>query len=125
MKRQDQTKPYDAKTACWVPDEKECFVQATITGTKGDQVTVKLPSGDVSFVELFIFIFVSIEIGIFGHIFFRNSHGNSQILLHLNYYGFGKKIVAMELINLFFIHISMELFNMFKTNYQNLHGNQF
>jgi myosin heavy chain 6/7 len=47
MKRQDQTKPYDAKTACWVPDDKECFVQGVITGTKGDQVTVKLPTGDV------------------------------------------------------------------------------
>jgi len=48
MKRADQTKPYDAKTACWVPDDKECFAQGIITGTKGDLVTVKLAAtGDV------------------------------------------------------------------------------
>jgi len=48
QRRQDQSKPYDAKTSCWVPDEKECFVQGNITGTKGDLVTVKLPDGEVS-----------------------------------------------------------------------------
>lgn len=42
MKRQDQSKPYDAKTACWVPDDKESFAQGIITGTKGDLVTVKI-----------------------------------------------------------------------------------
>lgn len=47
MRRQDQSKPYDAKKACWVPDEKEGFVQGEIEGTKGDLVTVKTPSGDV------------------------------------------------------------------------------
>ena len=46
MKRADQTKPYDAKTACWVPDDKDCFAQGAIVGTKGDLVTVKLPTGD-------------------------------------------------------------------------------
>ncbi len=57
MKRADQTKPYDAKTACWVPDDKECFVIGAITGTKGEQVTVKLPSGDVRIVALNCFEF--------------------------------------------------------------------
>ncbi|KAF6206580.1 hypothetical protein GE061_017814 [Apolygus lucorum] len=42
QKRIDQTKPYDAKKACWVPDEAEGFLQGEIQGTKGDLVTVKL-----------------------------------------------------------------------------------
>ncbi|XP_021957436.1 myosin heavy chain, muscle [Folsomia candida] len=46
MKRADQTKPYDAKTTCWIPDDKECFALGCITGTKGDNVTVKLPDGN-------------------------------------------------------------------------------
>jgi myosin heavy chain 6/7 len=33
-------KPYDAKTSCWIPDHKEGFIRATITATKGDDVTV-------------------------------------------------------------------------------------
>ncbi|KAK3877615.1 hypothetical protein Pcinc_017693 [Petrolisthes cinctipes] len=40
MKRQDQTKPYDAKKSCWVPDDKDGFVEGEIQGTKGDLVTV-------------------------------------------------------------------------------------
>ncbi|KAK3930628.1 Myosin heavy chain, muscle, partial [Frankliniella fusca] len=36
QKRIDQTKPYDAKKACWVPDEADGFVQGEIKGTKGD-----------------------------------------------------------------------------------------
>lgn len=47
MRRQDQSKPYDAKKACWVPDDVEGFVQGEIDGTKGDLITVKLPTGDV------------------------------------------------------------------------------
>ncbi|XP_034240465.1 myosin heavy chain, muscle isoform X13 [Thrips palmi] len=46
QKRIDQTKPYDAKKACWVPDEAEGFVQGEIKGTKGDLVTVGLPNGE-------------------------------------------------------------------------------
>uniref|UniRef100_A0A146L7K3 Myosin heavy chain, muscle n=1 Tax=Lygus hesperus TaxID=30085 RepID=A0A146L7K3_LYGHE len=46
QKRIDQTKPYDAKKACWVPDEAEGFLQGEIQGTKGDIVTVKLPGGE-------------------------------------------------------------------------------
>lgn len=42
MKRQDQSKPYDAKKACWVPDEKEGFVQGLIQGTKGDLTIVSI-----------------------------------------------------------------------------------
>lgn len=47
QKRIDQTKPYDAKKACWVPDEAEGFVQGEIQSTKGDMVNVKLPGGEV------------------------------------------------------------------------------
>ncbi|KAL1140545.1 hypothetical protein AAG570_000475 [Ranatra chinensis] len=46
QKRIDQTKPYDAKKACWVPDENEGFVQGEIRGTKGDVVSVHLPNGE-------------------------------------------------------------------------------
>lgn len=48
QKRIDQTKPYDAKKACWVPDDKEGFVLGEIRGTKGDLVTVGIP-GEVKF----------------------------------------------------------------------------
>ncbi|GLH07674.1 Myosin heavy chain, muscle [Gryllus bimaculatus] len=46
QKRIDQTKPYDAKKACWVPDEKEGYLLGEIKGTKGDLVTVSLPGGE-------------------------------------------------------------------------------
>jgi len=46
MKRADQAKPYDGKKACWVPCEKEGFVQGEIQGTKGDLVTVQVPGGE-------------------------------------------------------------------------------
>lgn len=47
QKRIDQTKPYDAKKSCWVPDDKEGFVLGEIRGTKGDLVTVGIPGGEV------------------------------------------------------------------------------
>lgn len=49
QKRIDQSKPYDAKKICWVPDEAEGFVLGEIKATKGDLVTVGLPSGEVNF----------------------------------------------------------------------------
>lgn len=48
QKRIDQSKPYDAKKSCWVPDEKEGFVLGEIRGTKGDLVTVGIPGGEVN-----------------------------------------------------------------------------
>lgn len=45
MKRIDQSKPYDAKKTCWVPDEKEGYVLGEIQSTKGDLVNVKLTAG--------------------------------------------------------------------------------
>lgn len=47
QKRIDQTKPYDAKKSCWVPDEKDGFALGEIRGTKGDLVTVGIPGGEV------------------------------------------------------------------------------
>ncbi|XP_034947014.1 myosin heavy chain, muscle isoform X18 [Chelonus insularis] len=46
QKRIDQSKPYDAKKACWVPDEKEGYLLGEIKATKGDLVTVILPGGE-------------------------------------------------------------------------------
>ncbi|XP_018304489.1 myosin heavy chain, muscle isoform X3 [Mycetomoellerius zeteki] len=46
QKRIDQTKPYDAKKACWVPDEKEGYLLSEIKATKGDVVSVGLPGGE-------------------------------------------------------------------------------
>ncbi|XP_077289717.1 myosin heavy chain isoform X15 [Arctopsyche grandis] len=46
QKRIDQSKPYDGKKACWVPDEKEGYLQGEIKATKGDLVTVGLPGGE-------------------------------------------------------------------------------
>lgn len=47
QKRIDQTKPYDAKKSCWVPDDKEGFVLGEIRGTKGDLISVAVPGGEV------------------------------------------------------------------------------
>ncbi|KAG5323672.1 MYSA protein, partial [Pseudoatta argentina] len=46
QKRIDQTKPYDAKKACWVPDEKDGYLLGEIKATKGDVVSVGLPGGE-------------------------------------------------------------------------------
>ncbi|KAI4481632.1 hypothetical protein M0804_009153 [Polistes exclamans] len=46
QKRIDQTKPYDAKKACWVPDDKEGYLLGEIKATKGDVVSVSLPGGE-------------------------------------------------------------------------------
>ncbi|XP_044003233.1 myosin heavy chain, muscle isoform X1 [Aphidius gifuensis] len=46
QKRIDQSKPYDGKKACWVPDEKEGHVLGEIKATKGDIVSVVLPGGE-------------------------------------------------------------------------------
>nr|XP_053645280.1 myosin heavy chain, muscle-like [Cherax quadricarinatus] len=40
MKMQDATKPYDPKKSCWVPDEKEGFIEGEIQGNKGDLIIV-------------------------------------------------------------------------------------
>ena len=48
MRMKDQTKPYDPKKSCWVPDPSEGFLEGMIQGTKGDNlVSVQLASGEV------------------------------------------------------------------------------
>lgn len=58
QKRIDQSKPYDAKKACWVPDEKEGYLLGEIKATKGDIVSVILPGGEV---RIIFFLFCKIE----------------------------------------------------------------
>ena len=49
-----QTKPYDAKKSCWIPDEKEGFVEGEIKSAKGDQVTVAFGNKVLSLVSFFV-----------------------------------------------------------------------
>jgi myosin heavy chain 6/7 len=46
QKRIDQSKPYDGKKACWVPDEKELYLQGEIKSMKGDIATVAMTNGE-------------------------------------------------------------------------------
>ncbi len=36
-----QSAPFDGKKNCWVPDDKEGFSSAEITGTKGEEVSIR------------------------------------------------------------------------------------
>jgi len=48
MKMADQSKPYDPKKSCWVPDPKDGFAEGLITETKGEnELKVQLKSGEV------------------------------------------------------------------------------
>jgi hypothetical protein len=49
QKRIDQSKPYDAKKACWIPDEQQGYLLAEIKSTKGDIVTVQIAGGEVNY----------------------------------------------------------------------------
>ncbi|VDM85001.1 unnamed protein product, partial [Strongylus vulgaris] len=42
---QDQSKAYDSKKNCWVPDEEEGYVEAVIVKTEGNMVTVTVGMG--------------------------------------------------------------------------------
>lgn len=65
QKRIDQTKPYDAKKACWVPDEKEGYLLGEIKATKGDIVSVGLPGGEVCPESKSSHLLTSIILGIY------------------------------------------------------------
>ena len=54
QRRIDLAKPYDSKVHCWVPDEKEAFVIGEIQGTKGDLISVKLPSSQVKTIRFLL-----------------------------------------------------------------------
>ncbi|CAI4220991.1 unnamed protein product, partial [Auanema sp. JU1783] len=43
---EDQSKPYDSKKNCWIPEPEEGYVAGEITATKGDQVTVVTARGN-------------------------------------------------------------------------------
>ncbi|XP_039229035.1 myosin heavy chain, muscle isoform X26 [Drosophila yakuba] len=47
QRRIDQSKPYDSKKSCWIPDEKEGYLLGEIKATKGDIVSVGLQGGEV------------------------------------------------------------------------------
>ncbi len=42
-----QAQPFDGKKQVWVPDSKESFIAAELTGTKGEDVTAKTAKGEV------------------------------------------------------------------------------
>ncbi|ESN99871.1 hypothetical protein HELRODRAFT_129847, partial [Helobdella robusta] len=46
---EEQNKPFDAKTSCWVPDHKEGYIKANISATKGEEVTVTTESMEKTF----------------------------------------------------------------------------
>lgn len=45
-----QTRPFDMKKECFVPDPELEFVKATISGRDGDKVTVNTAHGKVLFI---------------------------------------------------------------------------
>lgn len=54
---QDQSKPYDSKKNCWIPDAEEGYVAGEITATKGDMVTaISARGNEVRSLSLYIFI---------------------------------------------------------------------
>lgn len=56
QKRIDQSKPYDSKKTCWIPDDKEGYLLGEIKATKGDIVSVGIPGGEVISIYLFTVI---------------------------------------------------------------------
>jgi myosin heavy chain 6/7 len=42
-----RSQPFDAKKACWVPDQKEVYIAGEIMEVKGDQTVVKTSRGEV------------------------------------------------------------------------------
>ncbi|VDK75473.1 unnamed protein product, partial [Anisakis simplex] len=42
----EQSKPYDSKKDCWIPDAEEGFIKAQIKGTQGDVVDVVTGRGN-------------------------------------------------------------------------------
>lgn len=49
-----QTRVFDMKKECFVPDTVEEFVKATITSREGDKVTVETESGKVCLSLIFL-----------------------------------------------------------------------
>lgn len=54
---QEQSKPYDSKKNCWVPDSEEGYIAAEIKETKGEEITVVTTKGnEVNLIKIFLFI---------------------------------------------------------------------
>ena len=52
-KMMEEAPPFDAKTSCWIVDQKEGYIKANIKATKGDDVTVITEALEVSRPTLF------------------------------------------------------------------------
>lgn len=52
-----QTRLFDMKKECFVPDPVEEFVKATVTSREGDKVTVETESGKVSLKPTYLLYF--------------------------------------------------------------------
>lgn len=50
-----QTRPFDMKRACFVPDPEVEYVKATVTSRDGDKVTVDTETGKVSRAQMYIY----------------------------------------------------------------------
>ena len=46
-----QNRPFDARTACFVPDVKELYIKGVIQNREGGQVTVKTEADEVNVSE--------------------------------------------------------------------------
>lgn len=53
--KEQGTTPFDGKKACFIPDEKDGFVVADIVSSKGDEITVQVLGGGVSYDNSFYF----------------------------------------------------------------------
>jgi len=47
-KLMEEAAPFDAKTSCWIVDQKEGYMKANIKSTKGEEVTVITETLEVS-----------------------------------------------------------------------------
>lgn len=43
-----QTRPFDARTACFVPDSKQLYIRGVVQSREADKATVKTEAGEVS-----------------------------------------------------------------------------
>ena len=71
-----QNRPFDARTACYVPDAKELYVKGVIQSKEGGNVTVKTEADEVN-----IFIYLQLLImlcKLFKYIYTRNSENNKS-----------------------------------------------
>ena len=66
----EQTKPFDGKKNCWIPDEKDGYIKAEIQATKGEDVTVLTENMEVSWNAIRRFYLPNFEVVIFNMEFY-------------------------------------------------------